>query len=46
LILCGDYSTVELEDGTVYQPRVYKRRFRNGKMFLTGIMATILNIEV
>jgi hypothetical protein len=35
-ILCGDYFTVELEGGTVYRPRVYKRRFRNGKMFLTG----------
>ena len=35
-ILCGDYYNVELEDGTVYRPRVYKRRFRNGKMFLTG----------
>ena len=35
-VLCGDYFTVELEGGTVHRPRVYKRRFRNGKMFLTG----------
>ena len=24
-ILCGDYFNVELEGGTVYRPRVYKR---------------------